>query len=95
MIIIDICLSDIPAEARVIAQNGKVYCKFVVDTKREADKMGNTHLAYINQTKEQRESGVAKVYVGNGKEFLFNGQQAAKPQVAAAPPVAPKVNLGF
>lgn len=95
MIVIDICLSDIPADARVTAQNGKIYCKFVVDTKREADKMGNTHCAYINQTKEQREAKVDKVYVGNGKEFLFNGQQAAKPQPATAPAAPPKVNLGF
>lgn len=74
MIIIDICLSDIPADARVKSEkNGKIYAKFIVDEKKEIDKFGNTHSVAINQTKEQREAKVAKVYVGNGKEYNFAG----------------------
>lgn len=73
MIVIDICLSDIPADARVKSEkNGKVYAKFVVDERKEKDKFDNTHTVVINQTKEQREAKVPKVYVGSGKEYVFN-----------------------
>lgn len=78
MIVIDICLSDIPASARTKSEkNGKVYAKFVVDERKEKDKFDNTHSVAMNQTKEQREAKEAKVYVGNGKEFVFN----AKPKI--------------
>jgi len=72
MIVIDICLSDIPAEARIKSEkNGKVYAKFVVDERKEKDKFDNTHSVAINQTKDQREAKQPKVYVGNGKEYIF------------------------
>ena len=72
MIIIDICLSDIPAEARKKSEkNGKVYAKFVVDERKEKDKFDNTHTVYVNQTKEEREAKKEKQYVGSGKEYIF------------------------
>jgi len=78
MIVIDICLSDIPAEARIKSEkNGKVYAKFVVDERKEKDKFDNTHSVAVNQSKEQREAKEAKVYVGSGKEYLFNQQKKA------------------
>lgn len=88
MIVIDICLSDIPAEARIKSEkNGKVYAKFVVDERKEKDKFDNTHNVAINQTKEQREAKQPKVYVGNGKQYLFNqAKKADYVQLPDSPP---------
>ena len=72
MIVIDICLSDIPEWSRKKAQNGKVYAKFCIAERKEKDKFDNTHTVYCNPTKEQRESKEAKCYVGSGKELVFN-----------------------
>lgn len=72
MITISICLSDIPAEARRKANNGKVYANFCIDERKEPDKLGNTHSVWISQTKEERQSKAPKKYVGNGKEYNFN-----------------------
>lgn len=72
MEVISICLSDIPKEKIVKAANGKKYINIVVDTKREADKYGNTLNVYISQSKEEREAKENKVYVGNGKVYNFN-----------------------
>jgi hypothetical protein len=79
MIIIDLCLSDIPAEARKKSEkNQKVYAKFVVDERKSPDNYGNTHTVYVNQTKEEREAGNAKQYVGSGKEIVFGAKTTAK-----------------
>lgn len=85
MIIIDICLSDIPAEARKKSEkNGKAYAKFVVDERKEKDKFDNTHTVYVNQSKEEREAKDAKVYVGSGKEIVFGGAKK-QPDVIQLP----------
>lgn len=80
MEVISICLSDIPKEARTTAKNGKVYASLVVDKRREPDKFGNTHTVYINQSKEEREAKKDKIYIGGGKEYLFN--QSSTPTVS-------------
>ena len=36
-------------------------------------KYGDTHYIYESQSKEEREAKTPKNYVGNGKEFVFNG----------------------
>lgn len=77
MIVIDVCLSDIPEWSRKKANNGKVYAKFCIVERKEKDKFDNTHTVYMNPTKEQRETKEAKSYVGNGKEISFD-QQAPK-----------------
>lgn len=82
MEIISICLSDIPKDLIKTADNQKKYISLVVDKRREPDKFGNTHTVYISQTKEEREARKEKIYVGNGKEYLFNNQNqtASQPQ---------------
>jgi hypothetical protein len=82
MIVIDICLSDIPEWSRKKANNGKVYAKFCIAERKEVDKFDNTHTVYMNPTKEQREAKEAKHYVGSGKELVFN---AAAPKQEDAP----------
>lgn len=66
-----ICVNDIPQECMTIASNGKKYLNFVVDEKLETDQYGKTHSVYIQQSKEQREAKESKIYIGNGKEFVF------------------------
>ena len=78
MIVIDICLSDIPEWARKKANNGKVYAKFCVAERKEKDKYDNTHSVYCNPSKEQREANEPKCYVGSGKQLVFNNAPSTK-----------------
>ena len=70
-------------------QNGKVYLNLeAVSNKNGADDYGNTHFVVEPSTKDERESGAAKLpIIGNGKEWSNEGQQLqARPtrQVAKA-----------
>lgn len=65
MIVIDICLSDIPKEMITRAKNGKAYCKMIVAGRKEPDKYGNDHTVFMSTPKEDK--GKPKVYVGSGK----------------------------
>lgn len=72
-------------------QNGKVYLNLeAVSNKNGADDYGNTHFVVEPSTKDERESGAAKLpIIGNGKEWSNEGQQLqARPirQVAKAAP---------
>jgi len=76
MIVASICVDDIPKDLiKKSESNGKRYFSIVIDERKEADKFGNTHSVAMNQTKEQREAKEAKVYVGNGKEYLFTKKE--------------------
>lgn len=68
---ISICLSDIPAEARVKHKNGKTYANFDVKRLKEPNQWGKTHSVAIQQTEEQRTAKAPYLYVGNGKEFNY------------------------
>jgi hypothetical protein len=85
MINISICLTDIPKDKITKSdKNGKQYLSIIVDERKEPDTYGNTHTAYVSQSKEEREKGVKRVYVGNGKEYKFNKQSSA-PQGNSTP----------
>lgn len=85
MIVVSICLSDIPKEAITTSQsNGKKYASFVIDERKEPDQFKNTHSVSMSQTKEQREAKEKKVYVGNGKEYSFN-KPTSKPDYEQLP----------
>ena len=49
---------------------------------------GETHCVYEKQSKEEREAGVDKVYVGSGKEFTFGGNGATKVTATPEPATA-------
>ena len=49
-------------------QNGAKYLNIVVWINDEADKYGNNASIQISQSKEERESGVKAIYIGNLKE---------------------------
>lgn len=98
MITISICLSDIPAEARHKANNGKIYANFCIDERKEPDKLGNTHSVWISQTKEERQAKTEKKYVGSGKEYKFNSSNAGNQQTPGIdnfPPQADDDDLPF
>ena len=71
MIIIDICLSDIPKESIALAKNGKKYLKLVLNERKSEGKFGETHTLQLSQTKEARQAGVKPTYVGSGKTYSF------------------------
>lgn len=77
MINISICVDDIPKDKITTGKNGKRYLNLVVDKRKEKDKFDNDHTVYISQSKDERTAKLPKVYVGNGKELVFGGQQAA------------------
>ena len=87
MIRISICLSDLPKDKITTASNQKKYINLVVDERRMPDAYDNTHTVYVSQTKEERTAGEKKVYVGNGKEHVFNnsGNQQQSQQQPSTP----------
>ncbi len=72
MIVIDICLTDVPKELITEGKNGKKYLKLVLNKRKSEGKFGETHTLQLSQTKEQREAKAAPVYVGGGKEYQFS-----------------------
>jgi hypothetical protein len=75
MINISIDLSKIDASRIKTGKNGAKYYNITVDRKKTPDQYGNDHTVYNTPTKEERESKKDKVYLGSGKEFLFNNQK--------------------
>ena len=63
-----ICLSDIPKDKITKSEkNGKSYLNFNLWVNDEKDQYGNIGSINVSQTKEERESGLKKVYFGNIK----------------------------
>jgi hypothetical protein len=73
MIVQSIDLNKIPQEC-ITEKDGKRWVNIVVDTRKEADQYGNTHVVYMSQSKEDRAAKKAKNYVGSGKEFKFENK---------------------
>lgn len=71
MIIIDICLSEVPKELITEGKNGKKYLKLVLNERKSEGKFGETHTLQLSQTKEARLAGVKPTYVGSGKAYKF------------------------
>ena len=79
MILLNVCLSDIPKENIIMGNNGKEYVNLVLDERREVGRFGDTHSICLTQTKEMREAKEGKVYVGSGKEFTFQKREEQAP----------------
>jgi hypothetical protein len=70
-----ICLSDIPKEKITTSEkNGKKYLNFNLWVNDEKDQYGNIGSINVSQTKDERLSGVKKVYFGNIKPVELNQQ---------------------
>ena len=57
----------------------------IADLKGGEDDYGNTHTIYEAQSKEEREAGTDRVYLGSGKMFTFNGNGSAKSESTPEP----------
>ena len=54
-----------------------VYMGIATCQKREVDDYGKTHYIELNRTKEEREQGADRVYLGDGKEFVFDNNSTS------------------
>ena len=79
MIVIDICLTDVPKELITEGKNGKKYLKLVLNERKSEGKFGETHTLQLSQTKEARLAGAKPTYVGSGKAYKFEKKVSATP----------------
>ena len=88
-------LNNIPKDKIIEGKKGK-YLPLTITINDELDNFGNNGPVVVQQTKEERDAKVEKVYLGNVKVVWTNGafpepvkldQPAATPQPQAAPQV--------
>ena len=85
-------LNKIPKDKIYVGKKGK-YLPVTITINDELDQFGNNGPIIVEQTKEEREAKVDKVYLGNVKVIWTNGDNVAaapregQPQQAAAQPV--------
>ena len=72
-------LNEIPKEKIYVGKKGK-YLPITITINDEVDQFGNQGPVVVEQSKEEREAKVAKVYLGNVKVVWTNGDN-----VSAAP----------
>jgi hypothetical protein len=90
----DMLVAALKADASLIksAVNGKRFLNFTLNESKEV-KYGNTHYVTFSSSKEERAAGKKTPIIGNGKEFVFGGQQAApmaqQTQNYNVPPASP------
>ena len=65
-------------------QNGAVYLNVQVAINDEVDDYGNNASVSINQSKEEREAGNKKTYIGNLKEVWSNEKSNAPAQASTS-----------
>tara|TARA_R110000772_G_scaffold55151_3_gene125810 strand:- start:1803 stop:2078 length:276 start_codon:yes stop_codon:yes gene_type:complete len=75
---LSINLEKIDKTKIIEGKKGKYLNVTIARNKDGEDQFGNTHYAFISQSKEERTGGQDKTYLGNGKEFVFdNAPQTA------------------
>jgi len=83
MIKINLCITDLPeAAVKTSEKNGKNYVELILNTRKTVSEKGDTHVLYISQSKVERENGVDKIYVGGGKETIFENKPIEAPAAA-------------
>ena len=92
-------LTKIPKDKIIDGKKGK-YLPITITLNDELDQFGNSGPVVVQQTKEEREAKVAKVYLGNVKVVWTNGDNvnvAPKDNVPTpqAAPAAAEVDLPF
>jgi hypothetical protein len=79
-------LNDIPKHKIIDGKKGK-YLPITITLNDELDQFGNQGPVMVEQSKEERESKAAKVYLGNVKVVWTNGTNVdAAPRDGQAPP---------
>ena len=87
-------LNNIPKDKIIIGAKGK-YLPISITLNDEVDQFGNNGPVIVEQTKEERESKVDKVYLGNVKVVWTNGENVApapKQESAVGTPQPAAVN---
>jgi hypothetical protein len=69
-------LNEIPKHKIIDGKKGK-YLPITITLNDEVDQFGNQGPVMVEQSKEERESKAAKVYLGNVKVVWTNGQNVA------------------
>ena len=93
-------LNKIPKDKIYVGKKGK-YLPVTITINDELDQFGNNGPIIVEQTKEEREAKVDKVYLGNVKVIWTNGDNVAtaprddQPQQKAAPAAQPVDDLPF
>ena len=85
MIVLNICVSDLPKDKIITGRNGKKYINLVLDERREVSQFGETHTITLSQSKEEREAKATKVFVGGGKEYVFERREQPQPKAQPQP----------
>lgn len=70
---LSIDVSSLPKEKFVKAKNGKVYYNFTVSVNDDTNQFGQNVSAFDSMTKEEREAGKKKTYLGNGRVIWTDG----------------------
>ena len=79
-------LNEIPKHKIIDGKKGK-YLPITITLNDETDQFGNQGPVMVEQSKEERESKAAKVYLGNVKVVWTNGTNVdAAPRDGQAPP---------
>ena len=90
-------LNNIDKSKIIDGKKGK-YLPITITLNDELDQFGNSGPVVVQQTKEEREAKVAKVYLGNVKVVWTNGDNVAvapKDNVQQAAPAKAEVDLPF
>ena len=90
-------LNKIPKDKIIDGKKGK-YLPITITLNDELDQFGNSGPVVVQQTKEEREAKVAKVYLGNVKVVWTNGDNVAvtpRDNVQPTAPAKAEVDLPF
>jgi len=93
-------LNNIPKDKIIVGAKGK-YLPISLTLNDEVDQFGNNGPVIVEQTKEERETKVDKVYLGNAKVVWTNGMNVEtaprmdQPKAAAKAEPAQEPDLPF
>ena len=88
---LSIDVASLPKEKFVKAKNGKVYYNLTVSLNDETNQFGQNVSAFDSMTKEEREAGKKKTYLGNGKVVWTDGSIVVAERQDDSPKSAPVV----
>jgi len=89
---LSIDVANLPKEKFVKGKNGKVYYNFTISVNDETNQYGQNVSAFDSMTKEEREAGKQKTYIGNGRVLWTDGSIVVgeKKEDTPAPAPAPE-----
>ena len=82
-------LNNIPKDKIIVGAKGK-YLPISITLNDEVDQFGNNGPVIVEQTKEERETKVQKIYLGNARVVWTNGENVAAAPRMDEPKAAPQ-----